>query len=236
MLGSPARSGAPFSSHLRDDASQRSMINTRRSASHADAQRLIKGGRHFGHTSHYAGGDASSRRHHHDEPGLRAEPADPSGRDRKPAGAGLLPLQGRRHRSDGHQRRLRAAAARGLRPQRRTCRRQEGAAGRVPAADALPIPFTTLVLNSGGRIVLIDTGNGDSGAADLRHWMTNFRAAGFDPARVNTIIISHFHGDHINGLRRKDGTAVFPNAEVMVPAPEWAFWMDDAKMARRRTP
>lgn len=96
--------------------------------------------------------------------------------------------------------------------------------------DQLRIPFTTLVLNSGGRITLIDTGNGDSGAPTSGLWMPNFRAAGFDPAQVNTAIISHFHGDHINGLRLKDGTAVFPNAEVMVPAAEWAFWMDDARM------
>ena len=61
--------------------------------------------------------------------------------------------------------------------------------------------------------------------------MANFKAAGFDPANVDTILISHFHGDHINGMRLKDGTAVFPKAEVMVPAPEWGFWMDDAKMA-----
>ena len=98
--------------------------------------------------------------------------------------------------------------------------------------DALPIPYTSLVLNTGGRIVLIDTGNGDSGPPTSGTWMTNFRAAGLDPARVNTVVISHFHGDHINGLRRKDGTAVFPNAEVMVPAAEWAFWMDEAKMGQ----
>jgi glyoxylase-like metal-dependent hydrolase (beta-lactamase superfamily II) len=98
--------------------------------------------------------------------------------------------------------------------------------------NVIPIPFTTTVLNTGGRLVLIDTGNGDSGAPTSGRWMTNFRAAGFDPARVNTVIISHFHGDHINGLRRKDGTAVFPNAEVMVSAPEWGFWMDDGRMAQ----
>ena len=98
--------------------------------------------------------------------------------------------------------------------------------------NTIPIPFTTTVLNTGGRLVLIDTGNGDSGAPTSGRWMTNFRAAGFDPARVNTVIISHFHGDHINGLRLKDGTAVFPNAEVMVSAPEWGFWMDDGRMAQ----
>jgi glyoxylase-like metal-dependent hydrolase (beta-lactamase superfamily II) len=96
--------------------------------------------------------------------------------------------------------------------------------------NALPITFNTLVLNQGGRLTLIDTGNGDMGAPTSGTWMANFRAAGFAPAQVNTVVISHFHGDHINGLRLKDGTAVFPNAEVMVPAPEWAFWMDDARM------
>jgi glyoxylase-like metal-dependent hydrolase (beta-lactamase superfamily II) len=96
--------------------------------------------------------------------------------------------------------------------------------------DALPITFNTLVLNQGGRLTLIDTGNGDMGAPTSGKWMENFRAAGFDPAQVNTVVISHFHGDHINGLRLKDGTAVFANAEVMVPEAEWAFWMDDARM------
>lgn len=96
--------------------------------------------------------------------------------------------------------------------------------------DSLPLTFNTLVLNQGSKITLIDTGNGDSGAPTSGRWMANFRAAGFDPAQVNTVVISHFHGDHINGLRLKDGTAVFPNAEVMVPAAEWAFWMDDARM------
>lgn len=97
--------------------------------------------------------------------------------------------------------------------------------------DKLTITFTTLVLNTGGKLVLLDTGNGDLGAATAGTWMSNFRAAGFDPANVDQVVISHFHGDHINGLRLKDGTAMFPRAELLVPAPEWAYWMDDAKMA-----
>lgn len=92
------------------------------------------------------------------------------------------------------------------------------------------IPFTTLVVNTGAKLVLIDCGNGDSGAPTSGHWMNNFKAAGYDPKDVDTVIISHFHGDHINGLRMKDGSAVFPNAEVMVPAAEWAHWMDDTRM------
>jgi glyoxylase-like metal-dependent hydrolase (beta-lactamase superfamily II) len=98
--------------------------------------------------------------------------------------------------------------------------------------DVTPIPFTTTVLRTGGGLVLIDTGNGNLGAPTAGTWMTNFKAAGFDPAQVRTVIFSHFHPDHINGLRLKDGTAVFPQAEVLVPAPEWAYWMDDGQMAR----
>lgn len=97
--------------------------------------------------------------------------------------------------------------------------------------DALPITFNTLVIQNGDRLTLIDTGNGDSGAPTSGTWAANFKAAGFDPKNVSSVVFSHFHGDHINGFRLKDGTAMFPNAEVMVPAAEWGFWMDDAKAA-----
>ena len=66
------------------------------------------------------------------------------------------------------------------------------------------------MLKTGGKLVLIDTGNGNSGAPTSGTWMANFKAAGFDPAQVDTIIISHFHGDHINGMRLKDGTRRVP--------------------------
>lgn len=93
------------------------------------------------------------------------------------------------------------------------------------------VPYTTLVINTGSKLIMMDTGNGEfASAATTGVWMNNFRAAGFTPEMVNTVILSHFHGDHINGLRKKDGVATFANAEVMVPDAEWNFWMDDARM------
>ena len=47
-------------------------------------------------------------------------------------------------------------------------------------ADALPISFTTLVIQNGDKTTLIDTGNGDSGAPTSGRWMANFTAAGLD--------------------------------------------------------
>lgn len=96
--------------------------------------------------------------------------------------------------------------------------------------EKLRIPFTTTIINTGDKLVMIDAGNGDVGAPTSGSWMANFKAAGFTPDQVDLIVFSHFHGDHINGYRLKDGTSPFTNAAVMVPATEWAFWMDDAKM------
>ena len=58
-------------------------------------------------------------------------------------------------------------------------------------------------------------------------------AAGFDPKAVDMVVISHFHGDHINGLLNADNKLAFPNAEVLVPAVEWKYFMDDGEMAKQ---
>ena len=55
-------------------------------------------------------------------------------------------------------------------------------------------------------------------------------AAGIDSKAVDQIVISHFHPDHINGIKDKDNALLFPNAEIMVPEPEWTYWMSDANM------
>src|ERR1700683_1487086 len=96
--------------------------------------------------------------------------------------------------------------------------------------DKLATPFTTLIVNTGKRLVLIDTGTGGQIAASAGALRDNLAAAGIDPKAVDAIVISHFHPDHINGIKDKDNNLIFPNAEIMVPAPEWAYWMDDANL------
>jgi glyoxylase-like metal-dependent hydrolase (beta-lactamase superfamily II) len=96
--------------------------------------------------------------------------------------------------------------------------------------ETVPTPFTPVVVNTGSKLVMIDTATGGQLPPPSGSYMANLAAAGIDPKSIDAILISHFHPDHINGLRDKDGGLVFPNAEVHVPAPEWAFWMDDANM------
>ena len=97
-------------------------------------------------------------------------------------------------------------------------------------ADKLATPFTTLIVNTGKKLVLLDTGTGGQIASSAGVLRDNLAAAGIDPKAVDLIVISHFHPDHINGIKDKDNGLVFPNAEIMVPAAEWTFWMDDANM------
>ena len=97
--------------------------------------------------------------------------------------------------------------------------------------DKLPLPFTPLLVNTGSKLVLLDTGTGGQITPTAGTMTANLAAAGIDPKSIDVIVISHFHPDHINGIKTKDDELVFANAEILVPAPEWAFWMDDARMS-----
>src|SRR6202034_700258 len=96
--------------------------------------------------------------------------------------------------------------------------------------DKLATPFTTLIVNTGNKLVLLDTGTGGQISPTAGMVVDNLAAAGLSPRDVDLVVISHFHPDHINGIKDKDNNLTFPNAEIMVPAPEWAFWMDDANL------
>ncbi len=104
------------------------------------------------------------------------------------------------------------------------------------SSDVFFNPFNPIVVNTGAKLVLIDTGLGETfyqqnkGAAGQLH--ANLAAAGFDAKAIDTVIISHYHPDHVNGLLRADNSLGFPNAEILVPAEEHKFWMDDGEMSR----
>jgi glyoxylase-like metal-dependent hydrolase (beta-lactamase superfamily II) len=100
----------------------------------------------------------------------------------------------------------------------------------------LTTSYTPIVVNTGSKLVLIDTGNGPAAAAKPNSTYgqlpVNLAAAGINPGAIDVVVISHFHFDHVNGLLTPDNKLAFPNAEVMVPAVEWKFWTDDGEMSR----
>jgi glyoxylase-like metal-dependent hydrolase (beta-lactamase superfamily II) len=94
----------------------------------------------------------------------------------------------------------------------------------------MPTSFTALLVNTGSKLALLDAGTGGQLGPTTGHMPGALAAAGVKPEAIDIIAVSHFHPDHINGIKDKDGKKVFPSAEVHVPAPEWAYWMDDANM------
>lgn len=98
----------------------------------------------------------------------------------------------------------------------------------------VPITFTVTAIRSKGRLVLFDSGTGAQLAPTAGLITKNdlLKQAGIDPAKVTSIVITHFHADHISGLMAKDTNApIFPNAEIHVSAAEYKFWTDPSTTA-----
>ncbi|MGN6525174.1 MAG: MBL fold metallo-hydrolase [Burkholderiaceae bacterium] len=107
-------------------------------------------------------------------------------------------------------------------------------AARTDAALArafLKLPLETSVngflVNTGSRLVLIDTGTGGLEGPTAGSLVANLRAAGYAPEQVDDVLITHDHGDHAGGLAH-DGAAVFPNATIHVGKGDLPHYTDAA--------
>ena len=96
--------------------------------------------------------------------------------------------------------------------------------------DFVSISGTAAVVKNGGKTILCDAGTGGQAAGWVSGKLAaNMAAAGIDRAKIDTVLISHFHPDHIFGLMEKDtNKQIYPNAEIVVSDVEYKFWTDPA--------
>jgi glyoxylase-like metal-dependent hydrolase (beta-lactamase superfamily II) len=100
-------------------------------------------------------------------------------------------------------------------------------------ADFVSIPFTVVIVKTGGKTILCDSGTGGQVQPTAGKFMANMKAAGFDPGKIDAILISHFHPDHIFGLMEKEtNKPVYPDTEIIVSDVEYKFWTDPAVIDR----
>ena len=127
--------------------------------------------------------------------------------------------------------------ARHLRRERQEGSGERGAAAAHYGKGPMTIPYTPIVINTGSKLIVVDTGVGE---ANFEHSKGAERPVPEQPEGRRhrprqgrpVVVISHFHGDHINGLIEPDSKPAFPNAEIMVPAVEWKYFMDDDESKR----
>src|SRR3984893_11165456 len=101
------------------------------------------------------------------------------------------------------------------------------------------VPFNPQLINTGSKLILIDPGNGvanfEPSKGAVGRTLQNLTAAGVDPKSIDIVLLSHLHPDHTNGIRALDGSVAFPNAEIMVPSVDWAFWTNDENAAKAQS-
>lgn len=96
------------------------------------------------------------------------------------------------------------------------------------ARSFLAVPLETSVtaylVNTGDKLVLIDTGAGALFGPTLGKLVSNLKASGYQPEQIDEVYLTHIHPDHSGGLMA-DQQLAFPNATVRADRNESDFWL-----------
>lgn len=113
------------------------------------------------------------------------------------------------------------------------CERIERAACRVVPPR---MTMNAFLLQLGDRLAMIDTGWGGSQGPMMGMVPRNLAAMGVDPADIDSVLLTHLHPDHMNGLIDGRGRAVYPRAELVINEVELNFFLDDDAPTRAPEP
>jgi glyoxylase-like metal-dependent hydrolase (beta-lactamase superfamily II) len=95
--------------------------------------------------------------------------------------------------------------------------------------DAVPTSVNGYLINTGSKLVLVDTGAGGLFGPTLGSLQANLKAAGYQPEQVDDVLVTHMHGDHVGGLVL-DGKLAFPNATIHAGKEDADFWLSKANL------
>ncbi len=96
------------------------------------------------------------------------------------------------------------------------------------ASPKMQTAVNAYLINTGSTLVLVDAGTAKVFGPTLGYMLQNLRAAGYDPAQIDAVLITHMHGDHIGGLLDDAGKPAFAKAAVYVSKAENDFYLSTA--------
>jgi len=96
---------------------------------------------------------------------------------------------------------------------------------------AMQTAVNAYLINTGEHLVLVDAGAAKLFGPNLGHVLANMKAAGYDPAQVDTVVVTHLHGDHIGGLNDGEGKPLFPQATIWVSQADHDYWLSEKTAA-----
>lgn len=99
--------------------------------------------------------------------------------------------------------------------------------------DSVPTSINAYLIDTGNQRLLVDTGAGSLFGANGGHLLASLQAAGYQPAQIDAVLLTHIHADHSGGLVQGPGRQLtFPNATVYVAQREADFWLTPANRGR----
>jgi glyoxylase-like metal-dependent hydrolase (beta-lactamase superfamily II) len=86
--------------------------------------------------------------------------------------------------------------------------------------DRIQLSVNSLLVRTGQRVLLLDTGLGPKDHGGL---LASLKRADVPPTAITDVLITHSHGDHIDGLLDASGSLAFPKATIRMAGAEWEW-------------
>ncbi len=105
--------------------------------------------------------------------------------------------------------------------------RAANAAYRRFDAESSNVSINGYIIRTAGKTIAVDTGAPAAMGPTVARWSDSLGMAGLSFSDIDTVFLTHMHGDHVGGLISPTAAATVPHADLIAAQAEWDFTFDD---------